>query len=74
MYEVMSVGIHDSESDTVTLGPGGATGMQVRMTTVSVDPGAVVVDTEKVVNWLSELPTSVLVRVGVETHVVAMLE
>ena len=50
MYEVDTTGIHDAV--TVALPAGGATASQVRMTTVSVDPGAVVVDTDKVVDWL----------------------
>ena len=79
MYEVDTTGIHDGvTAGAVSLPPdvtpGGALASQVRKTMVSTDPGAVVVDTEKVVDSLREVPTSVLVRVGVETHVSAMLE
>jgi hypothetical protein len=46
MKEVDTTGIH------VVVTPDGALTLQVRKTVVSIDPGAVVVDTEKVVDWL----------------------
>jgi len=49
IYEVVNVGTHVEDAPDA---PVGASALQVRKTVVSTDPGAVDVDTERVVDWL----------------------
>ena len=71
IVEVFAVGIHDV---TFLVPEPTIEGTQVRMTVVTVEPRAVEVDSDTVVNERWTVVTTAVVRVGMFIHVWAMLE